>query len=90
MNRSGSAPIAARTKFEIGPAAATSASPCRPAPRFIGLTGVGFAQPNPSAPPEMAEPMKVRASSEPPTGSKWATGFRVSRPNILAVPSPRR
>ena len=34
--------------------------------------------------------MNVRASSVPPTGSKWAIGLSVSRPNILAVPSPSR
>ena len=32
----------------------------------------------------------IRFSDVPPTGSKWAIGLRVSRPNILAVPSPRR
>ena len=36
----------AMTRFESGPAAATIASPRRPPSRFIGLTGVGFAQPN--------------------------------------------
>ena len=43
------AAAAARTRLESGPAAATIASPRRPPCRFIGLTGVGLAQPNPKA-----------------------------------------
>src|SRR4051794_29137511 len=61
--------------------------PRAPPSRFNGWTGVGFAQPNPNDPPE---PMKLIASRTPPTGSKWTTGLSVSRPNILAVASPRR
>ena len=34
--------------------------------------------------------MNVTASRIPPSGSKWAIGLSVSRPNSLAVPSPRR
>src|SRR5258706_8847494 len=79
------APAIASTRFEIGPAAATSASPHRPPRRVIGLTGVGLAQPNPKP-----RKRKETASIRPPTGSKWARGSRVSRPNSLAVPSPRR
>ena len=32
--------------------------------------------------------MNVTASRMPPSGSKWAIGLSVSRPNSLAVPSP--
>ena len=55
-----------------------------------GLTGVDLAHPKPSALPVAAEPMNVSARSVPPTGSKWAIGLRVRRPNSFAVPSPRR
>src|SRR3954453_12601123 len=90
MNRSGSAAIAASTKVDSGPATDNSASPRLQPSRFIGLTGVGLAQPNPIGAPDAAEPMKVSARSVPPTGSKWTIGLRVSRPNIFAVPSPSR
>ena len=38
------------------------------------------------AEPEIPAPMKRDARSIPPSGSKWATGLSVSRPNSFAVP----
>ena len=34
--------------------------------------------------------MNDDGSRTPPIGSKWTIGLSVSRPNILAVPSPSR
>ena len=51
------------------------------------MTGVGLAQPNPNEP---AEARNETARSGPPTGSKWAIGLSVRRPNSFAVPSPSR
>ena len=45
MSRSGIATSAAMTRLLSGPAKATSACPWRPWRRFMGLTGVGLAQP---------------------------------------------
>src|SRR6185369_1011349 len=74
------------TRFEIGPAAATAASPhCAPR-RFIGLYGVGLAQPMKKPPGRST----VIARSRPPSGSKCARGSSVRRPSSRAVPSPRR
>ena len=80
-------PATAMTRFEAGPASATSASPRRPPRSMFGLTGVGFAQPKKNAPPDMRAEM---TSMSAPSGSKWTTGLRVRRPNSLAVPSPSR
>ncbi len=87
MSRSGMATMAAITRFDNGPAAATHASPRRPPWRFMGFTGVGFAYPKKNVPcVRMAEITSIR----PPTGSKWTLGFSVRRPCQRAVESPRR
>jgi len=51
---------------------------------FDGFTGVAA---NPNGKPNSTVEM---INIQPPTGWKWASGFSVSLPNILAVPSPRR
>ena len=51
--------------------------------RLYGLTGVGLAQPM-KKPPTIA----LSASRPPPSGSKCASGLRVSRPCQRAVESP--
>ena len=77
--------IEAMTRLDAGPASATASSPFRRSRRLFGLTGVGLAQPKTNPPPSTETTRR-----SPPIGSKWATGFSVSRPNNLAVASPRR
>jgi hypothetical protein len=76
----GSAAVIASSKFDNGPASATHMKAYRD---FIssanGLTGTGFAQPNPE-----------NNSTIDPNGSRWAKGLRVRRPLFLGVSSPNR
>ena len=63
----------------MGPAAAISIMSRRGRLRYRESTGTGLAQP---------KPMRTMASA--PMGSRWAMGFKVSRPWSRAVGSPSR
>ena len=77
---------AARAKFEKGPEKATKAESLLGFWKLIGFTGVGFAHPN-------TGPWKTsnkRGSISVPRGSIWTIGFKLIRPESLAVGSPRK
>ena len=67
-------PINANIKLDAGPANATLIISSRGLEKFTGLTGTGFAQPNPT-----------NNIIKEPMGSKCAMGFRVKRPFLAAV-----
>jgi len=78
--------IAARAKLDKGPEKATRAESLLGFWKLIGFTGVGFAHPN-------IGPWKTsnkRGSISVPRGSIWTIGFKLIRPESLAVGSPRK
>ncbi len=78
--------IIARNRFVALPAIATRVSPQRLLRRLYGLYGTGRAQPK-----RIGELEKTRSAGIiiEPMRSIWGTGFRVRRPAIRAVGSPR-
>jgi len=66
------------------PATVTNTESRRGCRRFLGLTGVGLAQPRMGAPVTIA----TSGSSSVPIGSTWTMGFRETRPRRRAVSSP--
>lgn len=74
--------------LEAGPANATMAEPYRILRKLKGFTGTGLAYAKRNLPFDMKN--NNAGNIKVPTGSMWAIGLIVSRPESRAVGSPRR
>ena len=73
------------TRFAAGPARATSIIARRGLRSTLVATGTGFAHPNKGPPTASSKP----GTSTVPMGSMWRSGFKLKRPSISAVRSPK-
>src|SRR6266536_1945757 len=76
----------ATAKLLMGPTIEVSTSSRTGLRKFLGLTGVGLAQPSIGMPVNAA----TSGNKIVPTGSICLIGFSVMRPSMRAVGSPRR
>ena len=77
-------------KLEIGPDMAINAASRIGFFRNLGSYGTGFAKPNIMVGcPKRAGRDSSNGKTTEPKGSKWGKGFKVRRPNDLAVESPK-
>src|SRR3977135_3147267 len=75
----------AMIKLQMTPAMDTEKFATRLSLQRKGFTGVGFAQPNKGAPVKK----ESAGNNNVPMGSTCTAGFRLIRPNNLAVSSPK-
>src|SRR3989304_6258990 len=78
-NLRGRPATAATAKLETGPAPAVRARAALGFCVALGFTGTGLPQPKPTTNRRMV-----------PAGSRWASGFSVTRPRLRGRRSPRR